>query len=202
MITLHPSYFMDVYSLIHAYHATGICWDVHDSFVKQTYRNRCYIAAANGKLSLQIPIIHTQKVHSIAYNQVQIDHTQPWVNNHLKSIESAYRSSPFYEYYKDSFIALYDSIPDSLQQWNLRTAHYLLRKMNIDKKQSYSDLYTASKLATQLITAKNKQLIDLPAYMQVFQEKHGFIQPLSGVDLLFNEGPSAGVYLKNANTIL
>lgn len=197
MVTLHPSYFMDVVSLVHAYHAGTITWDLHDSFIKQTYRNRTVIAAANGKLALQIPIVHTRSEHSTPYSDICIDHSQPWASNHLKSIQSAYRSSPFYDFYADELAELFAYVPEKLQDWNLRTAQYLFKRMNIQASITLSDDYTANKTATRLVTAKTTPLLDLDNYMQVFQEKFGFLQPLSGLDLLFNEGPSAGVYLKS-----
>ncbi|MDP5102123.1 MAG: WbqC family protein [Nonlabens sp.] len=197
MVTLHPSYFMDVVSLVYAYHAGVITWDLHDSFIKQTYRNRTVIAAANGKLALQIPIVHTKSEHSAPYKSIQIDNSQPWASNHLKSIQSAYRSSPFYDYYAHELMALFTDIPEKLQDWNLRTAQYLFKRMNIQAAITLSDDYTANKTAARLVTAKTAPLLHLDNYMQVFQEKFGFLQPLSGLDLLFNEGPSAGVYLKS-----
>jgi len=196
-LVLHPSYFMDVISLVHAYHAQEISWDLHDSFVKQTYRNRCLIAAANGKLSLQVPIIHSKTAHAVPYAAVAVDHSQPWASNHLKSIKSAYKSSPFYDYYAHEIQELYANVPEKLQEWNLLTARYLFNRLHINALQTASDDYTANLTASRLITAKTPPLHPVEPYMQVFQEKHGFLQPLSGLDLLFNEGPSAGVYLKS-----
>lgn len=196
-LVLHPTFFMDVVTLVFAYHASEIIWDLHDSYVKQTYRNRCYIAAANGKLALQIPVIHTQKINSIPYSDICIDHSQNWATNHLKSIQSAYKSSPFYDYYETDLIQLYTDIPEKLQDFNIRTAQYVMKRCNITTPFKTTAFYEANQLATRLITAKKEALLHLDHYMQVFQEKHGFLQPLSGLDLLFNEGPSAGVYLKS-----
>jgi hypothetical protein len=196
-LILHPSYFMDVVSLVHAYHTKEISWDLHDSFVKQTYRNRCYIAAANGRLSLQVPITHSKIAHSVPYASVAIDHSQLWISNHLKSIKSAYRSSPFYDYYAHEIQELYAAVPEKLQDWNLLTARYLFKRLHINALQTNCDDYASNPTATSLITAKAKPLLHLEPYMQVFQEKFDFLQPLSGLDLLFNEGPSAGAYLKS-----
>ncbi len=196
-LVLHAAYFMDVVTLVHAYHASLITWDLHDSYTKQTYRNRCNIAAANGVLALNIPIIHTKQDQSVPFKNICIDHRQPWVQNHLKSIKSAYSSSPFYDFYEDELLELYERVPDKLQDWNLLTSQYLLKRLHITGTQTYSETYLNDYTAKQLITTKQKPILQIAPYMQVFQEKYGFIQPLSGLDLLFNEGPSAGVYLKN-----
>jgi len=189
---------MDVESVLHCFNAKHIVLDTHDSYVKQTYRSRCYIAAANGKLTLNIPIIHDGSGTSSLYRDIQIDHSQPWASNHLKSIMSAYKSSPYFEYYQDGFETLYSSIPDGLMEWNIKTMFWLLNQLEIKPSTSESASYTGDELSTYLITAKKKTSRPLEPYMQVFQEKHGFLQPLSGLDLLFNLGPSARAYLKNS----
>lgn len=201
-LVLHAAYFIDVVTLLHTYHVDQITWDLNDNYTKQTYRNRAYIAAANGSLPLNIPIVHSKQDQSEPFNNIYIDHSQPWVQNHLKSIKSAYRSSPFYEFYEDDILELYERVPEKLQDWNLLTAQYLLKKMHISCLQTYSDTYLNDYTAKQLITAKQKPIVQVAPYMQVFQEKYGFIQPLSGLDLLFNLGPSAGVYLKNQKEML
>ncbi len=196
-LIIHPSYFPDVISLIHIHKANSITFEVHDSYVKQTYRNRTNIAAANGKLTLNIPIIHQKKGHSVPYHSIEIDHTQSWKSNHLKSIKSAYYSSPYFEYYQDDLERLYESIPETLLIWNIKTTYFLLEHLHITKEIVKTATYKNDMVAKQLITAKGTQPIKLDPYIQVFQEKHGFLQPLSGLDLLFNLGPAAGSYLKS-----
>ncbi|WP_194850461.1 WbqC family protein [Nonlabens antarcticus] len=198
-LVLHPSYFMDVVTLHHVYNASRVCIDINDSFVKQTYRNRCVIAAANAKLTLNIPIIHQGSTSSVAYCSIEIDNTQSWASNHMKSIGSAYRNSPYFEYYEDDLKQLYAIIPERLADWNLKTMHWLCDRLHITPEWEYASSYRNHSLATYLITAKKEYLEKLPTYMQVFQEKHGFIEHLSALDLLFNLGPSARDYLKNLN---
>ncbi|WP_438961725.1 WbqC family protein [Nonlabens sp.] len=195
-IVLHPSYFIDVVSLVHLYHADSVTLEKHDSYLKQTYRNRCYIAAANGKLALNIPIIHQKSNGSVAYSSIEIDHSQDWSTQHLKSIKSAYNSSPFYEYYEADLLQLFKEIPSYLMDWNIRTMHWLLDLLAVKKEFLDSKEYLDNHKAKELITAKQAPILTLDSYIQVFQEKHGFLNALSALDLLFNLGPSAGVYLK------
>ncbi|PRP66564.1 WbqC family protein [Nonlabens agnitus] len=200
-LIIHPSYFVDVESLVHIYHCDQILVDASDSYVKQTYRSRCYIAAANGPLTLNIPIVHDGKQSSTLYKDVLIDLSQPWASNHLKSITSAYKSSPYYEYYEDDLIELYQDIPEKLMEWNIKTMQWLLSQLNLATDLNFTDDYQSDELATYLITAKKKSDLDIKPYMQVFQEKHGFLHPLSGLDLLFNLGPSSRAYLKSISPL-
>ncbi len=196
-ICIHPSYFVDVITLIHIHKSEAVVLETQDSYVKQTYRNRTYIAAANGKLALNIPIIHQKTGHSISYNAVEMDLSQTWATTHLKSIKSAYYSSPYFEYYQDDLETLFKDIPNSLIEWNIKTLHFLLKNLQLHKEIKVTQEYQNDTLAHRLITAKGTPLITLDSYIQVFQEKHGFSHPLSGLDLLFNLGPAAGHYIKS-----
>lgn len=196
-LIIHPSYFVDVISLIHIHKSKHLLIETQDSYVKQTYRNRTYIAAANGKLALNIPIVHQKKGHSVHYSSIEIDHSQNWVATHLKSIKSAYYSSPYFEYYQDDLELLFQNIPTLLIDWNLKTFEFLLEHLKLDKEVRTTQEYQNDPLAHRLVTAKGNPLMILDSYIQVFQEKHGFLQPLSGLDLLFNLGPAAGSYLKS-----
>lgn len=201
-IIIHPSYFVDVIALVHIHKSSSLLLESQDSYVKQTYRNRAYIAAANGKLALHIPIIHQKQEHSVPYNSIEIDHSQNWATTHLKSIKSAYYSSPYFEYYQDDLEVLFKDIPTSLIKWNIKTLHFLLEHMQLHREIKTTQDFQNNALAKRLIDAKAKPLIHLKPYIQVFQEKHGFTQPLSGLDLLFNLGPAAGAYLKNQHSQL
>ncbi|MGJ8684276.1 MAG: WbqC family protein [Nonlabens sp.] len=195
-LILHPSYFIDVVSLVHVYHSDSIVLETHDNYLKQTYRNRCYIAAANGKLALNIPIIHQKSGGSVPYKSIEISQAEDWATQHLKSIKSAYNSSPFYEYYEADLQCLFSNIPETLMEWNIKTFNWLLGLFSISKTINLSTEYLNDSKAQQLITAKQAPILSVSPYIQVFQEKHGFMNDLSSLDLLFNLGPSAGVYLK------
>ncbi|AUC79761.1 hypothetical protein CW736_10495 [Nonlabens sp. MB-3u-79] len=196
-IIIHPSYFVDVIALVHIHKSSSLLLETQDSYVKQTYRNRTYIAAANGKLALNIPVIHQKKGNSVPYNSIEIDHSQNWATTHLKSIKSAYYSSPYFEYYQDDLEMLFKDIPTSLIEWNIKTLHFLLEHLQLHREIKITQDYQNDPLAKRLIHAKDRPLMHISPYIQVFQEKHGFTQPLSGLDVLFNLGPATGAYLKN-----
>src|SRR5690606_21107719 len=99
-IIVHPTYFPSIAHFVAMANANDIVFEVEDNFLKQTYRNRTYIYAANGKLALNIPVIHTQKKRQ-QYKDVKIFNEEKWQVQHWKSLLSAYRTSPFFEYYED-----------------------------------------------------------------------------------------------------
>ena len=100
MTLLYPTYFPNVASYIVMAKTEKIEFEVQDSYQKQTYRNRCYIYGANGKLGLHIPVQYSQNNRQNT-SEILIDNTTNWQSIHWKSIESAYKTSPFFEYYED-----------------------------------------------------------------------------------------------------
>ena len=105
-ILIHPNYFPNIHQFTKIIKADNILFEVSDNYQKQTFRNRTYIYGANGKLGLFIPVIHTHKYREL-YKDVKISYDSNWMDLHLKSLQSAYRSSPYFEYFEDDFIKLY-----------------------------------------------------------------------------------------------
>ena len=88
--------------------AKAILLDAQENFEKQTLRNRTYICGANGKFPLVIPVKHTGgKLTSV--KDIQISYDTPWQRTHWRSITSAYRNSPFFEYYEDELAPLFSN---------------------------------------------------------------------------------------------
>jgi len=172
--------------------------EVQDSYQKQTYRNRCYIYGANGKLGLHIPVLYSQNNRQNT-SDILIDNTTNWQPIHWKSIESAYKTSPFFEYYEDDLRSLFTTKKNYLLDFNLECIEEINRCLNLDCEYSKSTLFTKDTHENDfrnLVNARKETQINITAYIQVFQEKHGFIQNLSILDLLFNEGPNAKNYLQ------
>ena len=159
-------------------HAEKLVFEVQDSYQKQTYRNRCYICGANGKLGLHIPVKYSQKNRQNT-SEILIDNSSNWQSIHWKSLESAYKTSPYFEYYQDDLVSLFTTKKESLLGFNL--------EFNKEKQQ---------KEYRYLVNARKESEIKINPYIQVFQEKHGFINNLSILDLLFNEGPNAKSYIQ------
>ena len=198
MTLLYPTYFPNISSYIVMAHAEKLVFEVQDSYQKQTYRNRCYICGANGKLGLHIPIKYSQKNRQNT-SEILIDNSSNWQSIHWKSLESAYKTSPYFEYYQDDLVSLFTTKKESLLGFNLECIEIINSCLNLSIKYSKSLEFNKEKQQKEyryLVNARKESEIKINPYIQVFQEKHGFINNLSILDLLFNEGPNAKSYIQ------
>ncbi len=197
---LHPSYFPSIVSLSVIVNAGHILLEAADNFQKQTYRNRMYIYGANGRLILQVPIKHTKADGHQLYKDVRVENAFPWQARHWKSLETAYRSSPYFEYYEDALRPLFVEQHSSLLDLNVKTIETISLLLGFELKftRTTSYLKGADTVVDHryLVNAKREAPFSLERYPQVFEEKHGFLPNLSILDLLFNEGPHALEYLR------
>jgi len=179
----------------------NIVFENQDNYQKQTYRNRTYIYGANGKLLLTIPIKHIGKEGRQLYKDVKIENDFEWQTLHWKSLETAYRTSPFFEYYEDELVHLFEKKKTFLLDFNyecMQTMHNCLQiESGFTKTTEYIKTPENSVDLRTLVTAKKEKSYDFDTYIQVFSEKHGFLPNLSILDLLFNEGTNALTYLEN-----
>jgi hypothetical protein len=179
----------------------------HDSFQKQTYRNRCVIATANGVQALTVPVEHTNLSPLTSHLSPLVkdlrisDHNQ-WRRVHWNALQSAYSESPFFEYYADDLHPFFEQKYDYLLDFNEAIRQKVCELLDIHPDVSYtSDFRHQTSDITDyrdVINAKHP-LPDADftpkAYWQVFQHKHGFLPNLSILDLLFNMGPESIFYL-------
>lgn len=197
---LHPAYLPNIANLA-LMAQEEIIWDISGNFQKQTYRNRTFIATDQGKLLLSIPVIHKGKSGHQNYKDILVDHSQPWMRTHWRGIETAYRTSPFFEYYEHYFKPLFEEQERYLIDFNLKSIEILLNCLQLPMPQKQNETYIKdldpSIDRRFLINAKRNLEYNSTEYHQVFSDKHGFIGNLSALDLICNEGPSAAAYLKN-----
>ena len=190
-ILIHPNYFPNIHQFKKIIKASNILFEVSDNYQKQTFRNRTYIYGANGKLGLFIPVIHTHNNREL-FRDIKISYDSDWMALHLKSLQSAYRSSPYFEYFEDDFIALYSKKEKFLVDFNIKCLQLILECLDININHSFTKKYTKNSLDTidlrDFSIARKENNIELKKYIQVFGSKHGFISNLSILDLLFNEG--------------
>lgn len=179
--------------------ADMVTLEMEDNFQKQTNRNRMYIYSPNGVQLLNIPVKNSIDRHQ-KYRDVRIENDFGWQKNHFKSLEAAYRTSPFFEYFEDDFRPLFEKKHEFLMDLNLATFDLvndaLGVQFSIEKTTEYFHEITHLKDFRSLANGK-KDTTQIEEYTQVFNEKHGFINNLSILDLLFNEGRYAVDYLKN-----
>lgn len=180
--------------------------EADENYQKQSYRNRCNILSANGVLPLTVPV--SKDMPKVKTRDIRIDNSLEWQKNHWTSIESAYSSSPFFEFYTDQFSTFYTKKFRFLLDFNLKLQHYILDQLEIKPSVSLTKKFIEK--GTQgyddyrdsIHPKKRQQKRDTSFkpefYYQVFQEKYGFISNLSIIDLLFNEGPNAENILKKS----
>ena len=186
------------FRIIHAA-ALPVLLEQHEHYPKQTYRNRASIYGANGILDLIIPIKKGQLFHT-KMQDVQISYESDWQRLHWMSIQTAYRSSAYFEYYEDDFAQFYEKPYESLLAYNKAQLTLLLKLLRIEAEIRYTESYRKDYAADvdfrQTIHPKKPSPAG-PAkpYYQVFASKHGFLPDLSIVDLLFNHGPQSKDYL-------
>lgn len=179
--------------------------DLYEHFQKQTYRNRCNIYSANGELTLSIPIEKLINPKTII-KDIKISYDTDWQKLHFKAIESAYRSSPFYEFYIDDLMILYSKKYYFLIDLNNDAMNILIDLIKLKPIITFSEKYIESTenedFRNSIHPKKQHQIIDLKftpkEYNQVFANKHSFIGNLSIVDVLFNLGPETKWYLQNS----
>lgn len=182
--------------------AEEVFLEQQESYVKQTYRNRCTIATANGLMNLTIPI-EKSEFGKNNIRDVKIADFKNWQQQHWRSIEAAYNSSPFFEYYVDDLVPFYEKNQQFLWDFNLELQSVILELMDIDVNlfltADYQHQFTDDTIDLRhRISPKGSPYIaNLKPYYQVFEHKLGFQANLSIIDLLFNMGNESILILKD-----
>lgn len=200
-LLLHPGYFPNIANFA-AIVQNDVCWEVMDNYQKQTFRNRCYICTDLGLHMLNIPIKHVgNEKGKQRYANVKMDNDYPWQRQHWRTLETAYRTSPFFEFYEDDIAPLYHKKFDSLMDYNLKSIETICECLQINMPTSTTESYEVAvpnKIDGRfLIKSKAKCAFEQPEYVQVFDDRNDFVPNLSVLDLLFNEGTNALSYLKD-----
>lgn len=195
---IHPTYFPNVAHVAIMVKSDVVYFEVCDNYQKQSHRNRTEIYGANGKLALTVPVSYTQKNRQL-YKDVKIANEDNWQQQHIKSLQSAYSMSPFFEFYIDDLMPLFEKRFDYILDFNLHCFEVLLHmlQLNIISKPTLCfEKEPIDKTDYRQLVKRNFEVNSLQPYTQVFTEKHGFISNLSVLDLIFNEGPNTELYLK------
>ena len=168
------------------------------NYQKQSFRNRAEIYGANGKLKLTIPIKHYHEDIRKSDRNVSIAYDQNWQKSHWKSICSAYRSSPYFEYYESDLYPFFQKKKTQLFHFNIILIEKLMSL--IEHSFDYQVVQCSNvkfDILDSLISTKKVIKSEFKTYIQVFKNKYGFIPNLSILDVLFNLGPDTKKYLKN-----
>ena len=192
-----PTYFSPISQYIAMVNSDEVLFEVEDNFQKQTYRNRCYIYGPNGKQLLNIPIKHGAN-SSKKTKDTLVDNTASWQSQHLKSIQIAYRNSPFFEFYEDDLLPILSKEYKYLIVVNIDTFLFITDALQINQEYKKTKEYQSKTKNDCRYLANAKQELDIKfdSYIQMFDDKYDFQKNLSVLDLLFMEGPNAISFLE------
>ena len=197
-VIIHPSYFPSISHFAVIAKADVVTFEMEDNFQKQTNRNRMYIYSPNGIQLLNVPVKHTKEAHQRT-KDVKLETAFDWQKQHFKSLEAAYRTSPFFEYFEDDILPIFKKKHTYLMDLNLETMSIVSKCLRLEFDYTETDEYfhevNDKTDFRNLINGKKDTSVFEP-YTQVFGEKHGYLNNLSILDLLFNEGRYALEYLK------
>lgn len=192
-------YFAALYSCRKAY------IERYDHYMKQTYRNRCVIASADGPLALTIPVEKSSE-GKCAMKDIRVSEHGNWRHVHRNAFVAAYKQSPFFDYYADEFNAFFDRKYEFLYDFNMELTQWLCEQIDIQPElvptTEYMDTCEGILDLREAIHPK-KSAVDMASfyrpvpYYQVFDSRHGFQPDLSIVDLLFNMGPESLLVLRD-----
>lgn len=174
-----------------------VVFEQFETFPKQTFRNRTNIYGANGKLSLIIPINHNG---SREFKNTEMSYREDWQKLHWKSIKTAYQSSPYFEYYEDKLIKLFENKEKFLLDFNIKSIKIILDILKTEKAYSLNKEYIKNPEEVNFrekFSAKTPSEYEMDEYYQTFSEKMGFLNDLSIVDLICNKGPESMTYIKH-----
>lgn len=201
---LSTTYFGPVQWYQKLYRYDQVLIEQHETFQKQTFRNRCLIATTQGIQVLTVPV-STGDSHAI--KDVRVSDHGNWRHLHWQALQSAYGDSPFFEYYADDLWPFFEKRWDFLLDFNEAIRQKMCELLDIHPQVGYTSDY-------QHIDSQHSTLNDFRTaidpkhpvadadfiprrYYQVFEQKHGFLPNLSILDLLFNMGPESIYYLQS-----
>lgn len=192
----------------------------HEHFLKQTYRNRCVIATTQGLQAFSVPVEAPSgaPLSKTDVREVRISNHGKWRKEHWNALQSAYGESPFFEFYEDDIRPFFEDHWEYLFDFNMAITKKMCELLDIHPHiiltESYlNSLPTGERLrvgapagmgrggALDFRTTihpkrpgEDSDFLPKP-YYQVYKERFGFLPNLSILDLLFNMGNEAVLYL-------
>ena len=188
-VLLSTAYLPNIHYLSKVICSHNVVVEKHEHFVKQTYRNRCDIVTANGKLSLSIPLIKQADKELIS--DKKISYAEDWQKQHWRTIVSAYKNSPYFEFFEDEFKPFYENKFEFLVDYNTQLLQTILHILRIKKQIDFTtqfELNPSSLIDLRSLSEVQTNVPVIQPYYQVFADKIGFTPNVSCLDALFNIG--------------
>lgn len=193
-----PTYFSPISQYSEIVKSNQLLFEMEDNFQKQSYRNRCYIYNSCGKQLLSIPVKHQIKEGRKKTKDTLVENDFPWQDHHFKSLKIAYSTSPFFEFFEDDIVPIFEKKYKYLQDVSIDTFLFIEDALQLETRFSKTIKYeeaTPENDFRTLADRKHQPQKLVERYIQMFDDKHGFIPNLSILDLLFMEGPNSISYL-------
>ena len=205
-LLIHPTYFPSISHYVAMAQSEKIVFEMEDNFQKQTNRNRTYIYSPNGIQLLNIPVKHSKQIHQKT-KDIKIETDFDWQKQHFKSLEAAYRSSPFFEFFEDDIRPLFEKKHTYLMDLNFETIELVSKSLRMKiayntTTEYFHEVDSKAVMDFRQLANGKKDDSQFEPYTQVFEEKKGFLNNLSVLDVLFNEGKYALDYFKNQKLII
>lgn len=194
------AYFPPLSYFVRMMQVDGISVEIHETYPKQTIRNRCNILSSNGILKLSVPVRKSDG-NNTKTNSILIFQEEVWQKKHLRAIESAYKSSPFFDYYIHHFMPVFDNKFENLVDLNDTIFKIICKILKINLPYSFTEQFEKQpeNLKDFRLTFDSENFrknIPFENYIQVFSDRFPFEADLSILDLIFNLGPEAADYLR------
>ena len=206
-ILLSSAYLAPVHyytKLLHS-HGDAVYVEAFENYAKQTYRNRCIIADANGPLALTIPTEKPSEGKCLMHD-IRISNHGNWRHQHWNALEAAYRHTPFFQYYEDDFRPFYEKEIPFLYDFNIQLTELVCSLIGMEVALKPTEQFVQNPdgmadyraIITPKVSWEDDEEFRPASYYQVFKEKHGFLPNLSIIDLLFNMGPESIITLNDS----
>ncbi|HEX2536062.1 MAG TPA: WbqC family protein [Chitinophagaceae bacterium] len=200
-LVIEIQYFAPVSLFYHLHKIRNAVFEVYEHYQKLSFRNRCFLASANGPISISIPVRGGRNVRQLI-TEIQVAPGN-WREQHWRTISTCYRKAPWFDHYAASLQELYQSEYDMLSDWNLACFEWVCRQLSLDISHAGTDCFQKVLDPDRFLDLRNKVLpknykeFPAPRYIQLFEERVGFQPNLSILDLLFCCGPQSRTVLGN-----
>ncbi len=199
------AYWPNLHYCSHAFRHPAVLIEQHENYQKQSYRNRCLILSANGPLLLSIPV-HKRGPKELV-KDITISYQEGWPVRHWRAITSAYKNSPYFDFFEDELRPFYFSRFEHLLHYNSEQLRFIFKALKLKNEISLTqtfeketgevtDLRYLTDTKIDFRTDKTLKITLEKPYYQTFENKFPFHPNLSVLDLLFNTGLQTLAYLK------